>query len=72
MRLLQHMDCAERLQVLDANPQYIEAMKEDFPDCGIDDLYDLWLDVCIDYAGYEHFDEEGKSLGSWEEVPQCY
>ena len=71
MRLLQHMNCAERLQVLENNPQYLQAMREDYPNHGNDELYDLWLDVCIDYAGYDHFDEEGKSLGSWEEVPQC-
>lgn len=60
MKLVQEMDCSERLQVLDNNPHYMEQLKNDFPTAGIDDLYDLWLDLCIDYTRYDRFDENYK------------
>ena len=74
MRLLQHMGIQERLQVLENNPQYIDWLREDYPDANYDDLCDLWLDLCIDYAGRDYFNADGIKAGTWwdpAEVETC-
>ena len=60
---IQEMDSRERIAVYENNKCYRQELASDFPAAGIDELIELWLDLCVDYAGYDDIGPDFKRRG---------
>lgn len=56
---IQEMDSRGRIAVYEKNKCYQDELASDFPAADAGELIELWLDLCVDYAGRDRFDGNG-------------
>ena len=59
---IQEMDSRGRIVVYENNKCYRDELSGDFPAAGADELIELWLDLCVGYAGRDEFDDDGQRI----------
>lgn len=59
---IQEMDSRGRIAVYEKNKCYRDEIAGDFPAAGPDELIELWLDLCVDYAGRDEFYSDGRRI----------